>query len=138
MINKSEVNSVLMDEFEAMKKAYYGDEDGYDDLAHCFYDNEFVPYIVKHLDENNEAELKKIFAFIEKLFSEGDEYVINVADVSIVESLYYKKEYEGKYKEKIYALCGELTRKSFDDMEADDDDDDVLDEATEQAETAAA
>jgi len=136
MIKESEANSVLMDEFEAMKKAFNDDEIGYEDIPHCFYDNEFVPYIVKQLEENNEDELKKIFKFIEKLFSEGDEDVVNIAGVSIVESLYYEEEYEGKYKEKIYSLCGDLTRKSFDDMDADDDDAPV--EAAKQAETAAA
>ena len=135
MINKSETNNVLMDEFEAMKKAYDGDEDGYEDTPHCFYCLEFVPYIVKQLNENNETELKKIFAFVERLFNEGDEYVVNVADVSIVESLYYKKEYEGKYKEKIYSLCGDLTSKSFDDMDADDYE---VAETANQAESVAA
>jgi len=135
MINQSNACHVLMNEFEAMKKAYDNDEDGYDDLAHSFYDEKFVPYIVKQLNENNETELKKIFALVERLFNEGDEYAVNVADVSIVESLYYEKEYEGKYKEKIFSLCGNLTRKSFDRM---DEDDSAVDDAANYKESIAA
>ena len=52
-------NVLLYDRFEDMKKAYDDDEDGYDDVPHCFYSLEFVPYIRKQLHENNEQEIKK-------------------------------------------------------------------------------
>ena len=52
-------NVLLYDRFEVMKKVYDEDEDGYDDVPHCFYSFEFVPYILKQLRENNELEIKK-------------------------------------------------------------------------------
>ena len=133
MITLSEVNDLLTAEFEAMKVAYAGDDETEysDEDPDCFYDLEFTPYIIKQLKENNETELKKIFAFVEKLFADGDEKVVNIADNSIVLSLYdnlhfnsglTKEEFE-KHKETMYAICGELTRKSFkelDDLEEED------------------
>jgi hypothetical protein len=91
----------------------------YDGLAHCFYEDAFVPLIMKCLAENRKDELKKAFAFIEKLFREGDEDVKDMAGVSVVEPIYYEPDFE-KYKETIYSLCGELTRKDFELMDIDE------------------
>ena len=51
--------------------------------------------------------------------TDGDDELVNLAAVSIVEDIYYEHDYDNKYKDKIYSLCGNLTRKSFDDMEGD-------------------
>ena len=123
MLKFDDANEILMQEFEAMKVAFDNDEDGYDsETSHCFYEDAFVPYIVKHLNEGNEGELIKIFAFIEKLFREGDgdnaDGIINLAAVSVVEPVYYEPDFE-KHRDKIYSLCGDLTRKSFEGMEAE-------------------
>ena len=128
MIEEEELNSILMDEFEILKVAF--DEDGgYDDYPCSFYDEQFVPYIVKQLNEGNDKELEKIFKFIEMLFVEGDKHVVYVLDVSLVESLYFEPDFK-KHRDKVFSLCGEKTRYSFDMMESDDE------ESVEQSATA--
>jgi hypothetical protein len=42
-----------------------------------------------------------------------------MAGVSVVEPIYYEPDFE-KYKETIYSLCGELTRKDFELMDLDE------------------
>ena len=143
MIKDAELNGLLIGEFEAMKKAY-DDEGDYDDYSPAlFYDSEFEPYIVEQLDKNNETELKKIFAFIEKLFRECTEYAAETVNAGIIDPLCYEKVLH-KHRETIYGLCGELTRKRFDDMEEkltaimEADDDEAPAEDAKQAETVAA
>ena len=119
MLEYINANEILMNAFEAMKKLYHEDEfGGYDGISHCFYSENFVPYIVQQLNDNNESELKKIFVFVERLFAEGDEDIINLAGASVVESTYNEDDYE-KHRDKIFSLCGPLTRKSFEDMDGE-------------------
>jgi len=119
MLSYSNANALLINEFDELVSAYNEDDWDFEYSPHCFYPAAFVPYIIKCLDDNNMNELNRIFNFVEKLFSEGDEDLLDMAGVSIVESVYYEPDYE-KHKEKIYSLCGELTRKSFEDMERDE------------------
>jgi len=120
MLVQADANDLLMNEFEEARIAFDEDDVGYCvGTTHCFYFETFVPLVISYLNEKREEELKKAFVFIERLFTDGDEYIKNLADVSIVESLYYEPDYE-KYKEKIFSLCGVLTRKSFEDMERDE------------------
>ena len=119
MLRFDEANELLMEEFEEMKTAFQDDVSGgyggYEGIQHCFFSENFVPYIVKRLNEGKDDELKSIFSFIEKLFREGDDDLAELAGVSVVEPLYYEPNYED-HKDKIFALSGELTRKSFEDM----------------------
>ena len=113
-------NNLLAHEFPEMKTAFDGNEDGYDDTPHYFYSCEFVPYTLKHLEQNNGSELKKIFGFVEKFFTEGDELTVNLVDVSFVESLYYDRVHEN-HKASLLKHCGERTLKSFVDCFNDEE-----------------
>ena len=108
----SNANEMLYSRFDEMKEAYDNDEYGYDDVPHCFYSLEFVPYTLKQLEQNNNTEIKKIFDFVEVLFTEGDELTVNLVDVSFVESLYYDKIHEN-HKTSLLKHCGERTLQSF-------------------------
>jgi len=114
MLKFKDSSAILMDEFEAMRTAYYADDVGYEDEPYNFYGLEFVPYIYKQLDDGNTSELKKIFKFVEKLFKEGDKELAGLARVSIVDDLYDDDEYS-KHKDKILSLCGSLTLKSLEE-----------------------
>jgi len=111
-INYNNVNIFLIESFLEMKEAYNNNVEEYVDLPYALYESEFVPFIMNKLREGNKSELSKIFNFIEKLFIDGDEMVINLAGVAIVESIFFESEYE-KYKTEIFSLCGEITKKSF-------------------------
>ena len=109
-IKYGNANVLLCDGFEDMKKVY--DDDGYDDVPHCFYSLEFVPYVLKQLKENNEQEIKKIFSFVEVLMSSDDGDLVNLAEVSIIESLYFDHVCD-THKATLLKYCGKLTMQSF-------------------------
>ena len=116
----SNANALLYEKFDEMKKAYDEDKDGYDDTPHCFYSLEFVPYILKHLQENSEKELKKIFDFVEQLMSSCDIYLINLAEVSIIEPLYFD-DVNIDHKAAMLKYGGKLTLQSFIDCFDDEE-----------------
>jgi hypothetical protein len=97
-----------------MENIYNNHIEEYRDLPYAFYESEFVPFIMTQLQLNNLPMLSKIFGFIERLFSDGDEMTANLAEVAIVESLFFENDYS-KYENMILSLCGEKTRKSFED-----------------------
>ena len=120
MLRFEDSNELLMDAFDEMKKAYDDDDIGYGDTPYSFYSEAFVSYILRQLDEDNDDELNKIFEFIERLFKDGDKYLAGLARISIVDDISYEVEFE-KYKGKVFALCGELTREAFEDIEEEAD-----------------
>lgn len=105
-------NHLLINEFPEMKPLYYAEENYYHDLLYCFYEGEFVPYIMKQLRQGDKQTLEKIWRFVERLFAEGDDGLVNLAGVAIVESLYFEKDFDS-LKEIIFSYCGELTKQSF-------------------------
>jgi len=94
-----------------MKIVYESDEE-YTDLPYALYESGFVPLVMTQLRLNNLHELNKIFDFIETLLLHGDEMVVNLVAVAVVESLVFEDEYD-KFKDIILNMCGERTRKSF-------------------------
>ena len=109
-------SELLANEFSEMKSAFEGNLDRYDDddedSCYPFYEREFTPYILKQLRENNKQELKKIFRFVEKLFSSGDFELANMAGVTVIESLYYK-DVCFDFKDTLFIFCGKETLKGF-------------------------
>lgn len=112
ILEYSNANRLLMAEFPELKEIYCNNIDEYSDLPYAFYESEFVPFIMDQLRQNCLSNLNKVFSFIEKLFIEGDEMIVNLIGVAVVESLYFENDYN-KYKNMIFNLCGEKTRKSF-------------------------
>ena len=122
MLKFDDANDLLLCEFEELRESFV-EGDYCKDTTHCFYNGEFVPYIVKQIKKGNKEKLEKALLFVEKLLREGDgdhaDGIINLAAVSIVEPLYYEDGYEG-FKDTLFSMCGELTRKSFEEMDADE------------------
>ena len=120
MIRISDATKLLIEEFDELKKEHDEDITGldYSEVPGCFYQCVFVPYIIKQLDEQNEPELKKVFAFIENLFADGDEDISYLVIEDTIESICGDYDYS-KYKDAILDSCGELTRKAFEDAEAE-------------------
>ena len=112
----ADANNLLMNEFEDMKIAYNNDLDEYDDgdelSCYTFYSWEFRPFILNHLQEKNTSYLKKIFCFVERLFEEGDDSLVNMVGIEICEGLYYEDAHEN-FKDVLLKYCGKKTLQSF-------------------------
>ena len=108
----NDANRLLTDEFPEMKRLYDEESDYYSDLEYLFYEDVFVPYVVKSLGENNDNELKKIFGFVENLLKNGDGELINMVGVAVVESLCNDDDF-GSHKDTIFNIAGTLTIDSF-------------------------
>jgi hypothetical protein len=118
MLRYSDAIELLINEFAEMKTAYDNDQGedygAYEHSQFALYEDEFTPYILVNLREMNKPELKKIFSFVEILFENGDDSLINLVAVAVVEALYLDEEFE-EYKDTIFAICGEKTRQSFEE-----------------------
>ena len=106
-------SSLLISRFNEMKKIYDNDfKELSEDCCHVLYSCEFVPYILKQIQANNELELKKIFDFIELLMSSNDSDLVNLAEVSVIESLYFDHVCE-THRAALLKYCGKRTLQSF-------------------------
>jgi len=107
----NEVISILVEKFPEMKVIFEQDEDYYEDIPYVFYESEFVKYIISCANGNKEESLIKVFDFIEDLLKNGDEKIVNLVEVAVVESLYFDKNVLDKNVLKKY--FGSLTMKSY-------------------------
>jgi len=112
-------NTLLMSAFPEMKEIYENDIDYdglpyYQDGAYHFYETEFEQFIIKQLRSKNEAQLKKIFDFIEDIYENGDDELINLVGVAVVESMVFDKCHI-EFSDLVFKYCGEKTRESFND-----------------------
>lgn len=108
-----EVITNLVEQFPEMKIIIEQDEEYYEDIPYLFYESEFVKFIVSCANDNKNESLTKIFEFIEDLLKNGDEKVVNLVEVAVVESLSFDKDIiDKKALEKYF---GSLTMKSYKD-----------------------
>ena len=103
---------IITEAFKEMKNIYSNNIEDYVNLPYAFYESEFVPFIMLKLKQNDLVILNEIFNFIEKLFLSGDDMIVNLVEVAVVESLFFEKNYT-KYESAILNLCGKQTRHSF-------------------------
>lgn len=106
-----EVITNLVEQFPEMKAIFEQDEDYYEDLPYVFYESEFVKFIVSCANDNKHETLTKVFDFIEDLLKNGDEKVVNLVEVAIVESIYFDNTITDKVMVERY--FGSLTMKSY-------------------------
>ena len=107
---------LLFGEFPKIKEARDSDLEFWDyeceHKCHMLYSIEFVPYILLLLQKNEERELRRIFNFVERLMSSDDKYLINLAEVSIIEPLYFE-DANVNHKAALLKHCGSRTLQSF-------------------------
>jgi hypothetical protein len=84
------LNNKLISEFPELKTRYdetVSWQDGDKTGSHTVYSSVFKPYIFENFNCNNETALRKIFAYIEKIFVEDDNYSRDVILCSIFEEI---------------------------------------------------
>jgi len=117
MYKFSDSIDLLIDKFPIFKKTYEEDIDYYKDIPYVFYNDTLGQYVLDRVSARDEDELIVIFDYIEDMFLHGDEYVINMVGVVIVEDRFfydmYCKEELTEYTKYLSQFFGELTMKSF-------------------------
>ncbi len=106
-----EVITTLINQFTEMKAIFEQDEEYYEDLPYVFYESEFVKFIASCANNNKHEVLAKLFDFIEDLLKNGDEKVVNLVEVAVVESIYFDTSITDKVMVESY--FGSLTKKSY-------------------------
>ena len=89
MMDKEKYIEYFLECFPEKRQAYLEHIECYGELAeHVFYANELARPLARLLRENNKPELtEKYCAAAEKMWRDGDETVVNVADVTVLEYL---------------------------------------------------
>ena len=110
-MDAKQLNQLLIEKFPELEKEYHeaidwqeGDETG----SHVVYGDVFNQHIEKKIKKKNNAEIQKVFAFIEEILAKNEKYSDEVIMFSVLERLMLDKEqfqgckkYFGKYTEKI-------------------------------------
>jgi len=78
---------ILVTRFPEMKTAFSINEDEYIGLPYYFFESEFVKFIIDSANNKDEKRLYEIFEFIEDMLSKGNEEMVNLLEVAVVESL---------------------------------------------------
>ncbi len=102
---------ILTDRFSKMKEIYDLEKEYYEDLPYLFYESEFEQFILKNLQVKNDEVLREIFTFVEDVLKNGDNEIINLIGVTVIESLFFDSFREDIEHMKEY--FGELTLKSY-------------------------
>jgi hypothetical protein len=111
MYKYDEVINVVTNKFPQMKEVFEKDEEYYEDLPYVFYESEFVQFIVENANSGNNETLQIIFEIVENLIEFGDEKVVNLIEVAVVESLFLDKRI--KNKSNLLEFFGRLTMNSY-------------------------
>jgi len=102
---------ILINKFPEMKTIYEEDSDYYEDIPYVFYESEFESFILKCSKNNDGERLEEIFEFVESLLSSGDEIIVNLVEVSIIESLYFERAISNE--KLLISYFGPLTLESY-------------------------
>lgn len=105
--------TIIVNRFTEMKSIYELDIDYYEDLPYVFYESEFVKFIVNSANVNNKEVLNEVFDFVEDMLKNGDEKVVNLLEVAVIESIYFDNNIFDK--KVIESYFGVLTLKSYRD-----------------------
>ena len=92
---KDPLNHLLLEEFPSISEHYTTYKDGVFDLdtpASSFYEELFVPYVIKCYQEKNEKELIHCCDFIERMMTEEEELNNDIAMNHILCPLYESKK----------------------------------------------
>ncbi|MBA4689178.1 MAG: hypothetical protein H2184_18785 [Candidatus Galacturonibacter soehngenii] len=111
MYNYDDTIKILVNRFSEMNEIYESDKDYYEDLPYVFFESIFVKFIVKNANSNNKELLSEIFNFVEDMLKNGDDKVVNLLEVAVIESIYFESNiFDKKSLERYF---GDLTLKSY-------------------------
>lgn len=111
MYSYDDAITILISRFSEMKEIYELDKDDYENLPYVFYESKFVKFIVNSANMNNEKVLSEVFDFVEDMLKNGDEKVVNLLEVAVIESIYFDNNIVDK--KAIENYFGTLTLKSY-------------------------
>ncbi len=111
MYKYEEAIELITNNFNEMKKIYESDKEYYIDIPYVFYESVFEPYIIKCFNNYNFIMLKKIFDLLEDIMENGDENLVNLIEISIIESIYFDKNIENKGE--LIKFFKKLTMESY-------------------------
>jgi hypothetical protein len=94
-MNYNNMKGILLFEFPELKERYIEVSDSYDFLelgSHVVYGDLLNKYVINLLIENKDIQaIKKVFDFYERMATCGDEKVLNVLQVTLLEYLCDRK-----------------------------------------------
>jgi len=90
MYKYEEAITILVNHFSEIKIIFELDKDYYEDLPYVFYESVFVKYIVNSANSNEQDKLTEAFKFVEDMLIHGDEGVVNLINVAVIESLFFE------------------------------------------------
>ena len=76
---------------------------------HTVFSLIFVPMLLEAAKKNDREALSPMISFIERMIAEGDEDVVNVCEITVIE-----ESFEELTRKQIYKILGTETRKSVD------------------------
>ena len=118
MISK-ELNLKLIKTIPEISKTYFKEtswQDGDETGSHIVYEDVFVPFAKKQIASKNNKTIKRIFDFIEELLDMNDEYVTEVVQLSVLESLIFD---ENSDYTQIFKFAKEKTLQSIKEIVQD-------------------
>ena len=106
-----ELNKLLLDNFVELKESFEEEtnwQEGLDTGSTVVFEDVFMPYVRKMMEENNIDKINDIFSFIEKIVNLNDDYATMVITVSILENITTEEDYSPYLK-----YMGSNTLKCF-------------------------
>lgn len=117
VMEPKQLNQKLIKRFPELNKKFCEEtewQEGEETGSHVVYGDVFAPYIESVIAQQNDAEMEKIFAFIEDILLENDGYSEEVIMFSVLERLLSDKDNYEKCKqyfgEKTETVCKEMQR----------------------------
>lgn len=114
-MTSNELNTLLIKSFPKLKNAYEEEvswQEGDDTGSHIVYGDILTPYLNKCLNEQDEGEIKKVLAFIERILELRDNYSDEVITFSVLEGIEYQYQNSVLWNKYI----GKLTKKVIEEM----------------------
>ena len=105
---------LLLKEFPELASQYESEKDYMEGLPYLVFEEIFVPYLIKQVDENiNKSKPLQLFNFIEQMILSPDKQTHDLAIVAIIESLLPERE----FLEKAKTLWGTHSRHKLEVLE---------------------
>ena len=110
-MRNSELNKILVDNFPQLRESYASEvswQEGDSTGSHVVYGDVFTPYLRECLEQNKTDEVKKAFAFLERVLEFNDGYAEEVIALSVLESLAYLFHDQPKLQSMLGAISARI------------------------------